>query len=78
MATMNAMIPGLTEVQRRMVETVRRLAQGKFRGRAEQWLDGTFGWGASETLRDLIGMRIVAGQDDGEGIISLNRLQEFG
>ncbi len=34
---------------------------------------GTLGGGASETLRDLIGKRIVAGQDDGEGIISLNR-----
>ncbi len=35
---------------------------------------GTLGGGASETLRDLIGKRIVAGQDDIEGIISLNRL----
>jgi alkylation response protein AidB-like acyl-CoA dehydrogenase len=34
---------------------------------------GTLGGGASETLRDLIGKRIVAGQDDAEGIISLNR-----
>ncbi len=35
---------------------------------------GTLGGGASETLRDLIGKRIVAGQDDIEGIIGLNRL----
>ena len=38
------MTPVLSEEQRRMVETVRRLAQEKFRGRAEQWLDGTFPW----------------------------------
>jgi alkylation response protein AidB-like acyl-CoA dehydrogenase len=36
--------PVLSEEQRRMVESVRRLAQGRFRGRAEQWLDGTFPW----------------------------------
>ena len=40
----SAMVPGLSEEQRRMVESVRRLAQERFRGRAEQWLDGTFPW----------------------------------
>ena len=34
---------------------------------------GTLGGGASETLRDLIGKRIVAGMDDLDGILSLNR-----
>ena len=34
---------------------------------------GTLGGGASETLRDLIGKRIVAGLDDLDGILSLNR-----
>ena len=35
---------------------------------------GTLGGGASETLRDLIGKRIVAGLDDLDGILSLNRM----
>ena len=46
----------LTEEQRRIVETVRALAQDKFRGRAERWLDGTFPW---ENLRELAELGIL-------------------
>ncbi len=55
-----AMVPGLTEEQRRMVESVRRLAQERFRGRAEQWLDGTFPWVNIRELADLgiLGMAV--------------------
>jgi len=53
-------IPVLTEEQRRMVESVRGLAQDKFRGRAEQWLDGTFPWVNIRELAELgiLGMAV--------------------
>ena len=39
-----------------MVEAVRALAQGKFRARAERWLDGTFPW---ENIRDLADIGVL-------------------
>ena len=54
------MVPGLSETQRRMVESVRGLAQGRFRGRAEQWLDGSFPWVNIRELAELgiLGMAV--------------------
>jgi alkylation response protein AidB-like acyl-CoA dehydrogenase len=48
--------PALTEEQRRIVETVRALAQDKFRARAMRWLDGTFPW---DNLRELAELGIL-------------------
>ncbi len=46
----------LTEDQRRMVESVRELAQGKFRQRALRWMDGTFPW---ENIRELAELGVL-------------------
>jgi alkylation response protein AidB-like acyl-CoA dehydrogenase len=46
----------LTSEQRAMVNTVRELAQDKFRARAMKWLDGTFPW---ENMRDLAELGIL-------------------
>ena len=40
----------LTDTQRDMVMSVRRLAQQRFKDRWQQWQDGTFPW---ENMRDL-------------------------
>src|SRR5882724_2802282 len=40
----------LTGQQRRMVETVRELAQGEFKANAQKYMDGTFPW---ENMRKL-------------------------
>ena len=50
----------LTEDQRRMVESVRELAQGKFRQRALRWMDGTFPWENIKELAELgvLGMTV--------------------
>ncbi|MDE2580571.1 MAG: acyl-CoA dehydrogenase family protein [Rhodospirillales bacterium] len=42
--------------QREMREAVRALAQEKFRGRAQRWMDGTFPW---ENLRELAEMGVL-------------------
>ena len=46
----------LSDAQRAMVQSVRRLAQQKFRPRAERWLDGTFPW---ENIRDLAELGVL-------------------
>ena len=46
----------LTEDQRRMVDSVRELAQGKFRQRALRWMDGTFPW---ENIRELAELGVL-------------------
>ncbi len=46
----------LTEDQRRMVESVRELAQTNFRGRALKYMDGTFPW---ENIRELAGLGVL-------------------
>lgn len=46
----------LTEDQRRMVDSVRDLAQTLFRGRALKWMDGTFPW---ENIRELAGLGVL-------------------
>ena len=50
----------LTEDQRRMVESVRELAQGNFRQRALRWMDGTFPWENIKELAELgvLGMTV--------------------
>ena len=50
------MVPTLSDQQREMVQSVRALAQEKFRGRAERWLDGTFPW---ENIRDLAALGVL-------------------
>src|SRR5689334_16241159 len=42
--------------QRRIVATVRELAQGEFRGRAQRWMDGTF---PSENMRALAQLGVL-------------------
>jgi alkylation response protein AidB-like acyl-CoA dehydrogenase len=46
----------LNDEQRRMVESVRELAQGKFRQRALRWMDGTFPW---ENIRELAELGVL-------------------
>lgn len=46
----------LTEDQRRMVESVRELAQTNFRHRALKYMDGTFPW---ENIRELAGLGVL-------------------
>ncbi len=50
----------LNDEQRRMVESVRELAQGKFRQRALRWMDGTFPWENIKELAELgvLGMTV--------------------
>jgi alkylation response protein AidB-like acyl-CoA dehydrogenase len=50
----------LTEEQRRMVASVRALAQAEFKPRAIKWLDGTFPWENIRALSDLgvLGMAV--------------------
>ncbi len=50
----------LTEEQRRMVASVRALAQAEFKPRAIKWLDGTFPWENIRALADLgvLGMAV--------------------
>ena len=46
----------LTAEQRQIVDTVRALAQDKFKGRALRYMDGTFPW---ENIRELADMGIL-------------------
>jgi alkylation response protein AidB-like acyl-CoA dehydrogenase len=46
----------LNDEQRHMVESVRELAQGKFRQRALRWMDGTFPW---ENIRELAELGVL-------------------
>ncbi len=57
----------LTAEQREIVMTVRELAQGEFKGRALQWMDGTFPW---ENMRALgrIGVLGVAVPEEYGGL----------
>ena len=48
---------GLTETQREMVMSVRRLAQQRFKDRWRQWQDGTFPW---ENMRDLAEIGVLS------------------
>ena len=48
---------GLTETQREMVMSVRRLAQQRFKDRWRQWRDGTFPW---ENMRDLAEIGVLS------------------
>jgi len=48
---------GLTETQREMVMSVRRLAQQRFKDRWRQWQDGTFPW---ENIRDLAEIGVLS------------------
>jgi alkylation response protein AidB-like acyl-CoA dehydrogenase len=43
----------LTEEQRRLVDTVREVAQGEFKGRALKYMDGTFPWENMKLLAEL-------------------------
>ncbi len=50
----------LTEEQRRLVDTVREVAQGEFKGRALKYMDGTFPWENMKLLAELgvLGMAV--------------------
>src|SRR5450631_1145796 len=50
----------LTEQQRRMVATVRELAQGEFKANAQKYMDGTFPWENMKKLADIgvLGMSV--------------------
>src|SRR5271168_5342587 len=50
----------LSDDQRRFVDTVRALAQGEFRARALQYMDGTFPWENMRALAELgvLGMAV--------------------
>jgi alkylation response protein AidB-like acyl-CoA dehydrogenase len=50
----------LTDEQRRFVSTVRELAQGEFRERAQRYMDGTFPWENMKALAELgvLGMAV--------------------
>src|SRR6266705_366841 len=50
----------LTGQQRRMVETVRELAQGEFKANAQRYMDGTFPWENMKKLADIgvLGMSV--------------------
>src|ERR1700747_3483439 len=52
--------PALSDEQRRFVSTVRELAQGEFRERAQRWMDGTFPWDNMKPLAELgvLGMAV--------------------
>ena len=51
---------GLSDEQRRFVQTVRDLAQREFRPRATQYMDGTFPWENMRALGELgvLGMAV--------------------
>ena len=46
----------LTDDQRAMVDSVRQLTQGKFRGRVHKWQDGTF---PHENIKDLAELGVL-------------------
>src|SRR3954451_12188456 len=50
----------LTGQQRRMVETVRELAQGEFKANAQKYMDGTFPWENMKKLAEIgvLGMSV--------------------
>src|SRR6266849_8767975 len=52
--------PTLSDEQRRFVSTVRELAQGEFRQRAQRWMDGTFPFDNMNALAELgvLGMAV--------------------
>ncbi|HEV8031904.1 MAG TPA: acyl-CoA dehydrogenase family protein, partial [Stellaceae bacterium] len=50
------MFPSLSDEQRRFVQTVRDLAQGEFRARALQYMDGSFPW---ENMRQLAELGVL-------------------
>ena len=50
------MFPALTDEQRQFVHTIRELAQGEFRERALQYMDGTFPW---ENMRALAKLGVL-------------------
>ncbi len=50
------MFPSLSDEQRRFVQTVRDLAQGEFRARALQYMDGAFPW---ENMRQLAELGVL-------------------
>ena len=54
------MFPSLSDEQRRFVATVRELAQGEFRERAQRWMDGTFPWDNMKPLAEMgvLGMAV--------------------
>ena len=56
----------LTDTQRDMVMSVRRLAQQRFKDRWQQWQDGTFPW---ENMRDLAE---IGGAEEEELAAALN------
>jgi hypothetical protein len=67
----------LSEDQRRMVGVVRELTQGEFKLRGLTYMDGSFPWEnirrlaeIGETLRDLIGKRLMS-EIDPDGIAGL-------
>jgi alkylation response protein AidB-like acyl-CoA dehydrogenase len=54
------LFPSLSDEQRRFVATVRELAQGEFRERAQRWMDGTFPWDNMKPLAEMgvLGMAV--------------------
>ena len=50
----------LTGLQRRMVDTVRELAQGEFKANAQKYMDGTFPWDNMKKLAEIgvLGMSV--------------------
>ncbi|MGE5268970.1 MAG: acyl-CoA dehydrogenase family protein [Thiohalocapsa sp.] len=54
------MFPTLSDEQRQFTESVRALAQGEFRERAQRWMDGTFPWDNMKQLAELgvLGMAV--------------------
>jgi alkylation response protein AidB-like acyl-CoA dehydrogenase len=56
----SGVFPTLTDEQRRFVSTVRELAQGEFRERAQRWMDGTFPWDNMKPLAEMgvLGMAV--------------------
>jgi alkylation response protein AidB-like acyl-CoA dehydrogenase len=59
------MFISLSDEQRRFVQTVRDLAQGEFRARALQYMDGTFPWENMRQLAELGVLGMAVPQDYG-------------
>jgi alkylation response protein AidB-like acyl-CoA dehydrogenase len=59
------LFPTLSDEQRRFIRTVRELAQGEFRARAQRWMDGTFPSDNMKALAELGVLGMAVPQDYG-------------
>src|SRR4029077_9773403 len=55
----------LTGQQRRMVDTVRELAQGEFKANAQKYMDGTFPWDNMKKLAEIGVLGMSVPEEDG-------------